>query len=115
MPLAFIYFIERALFRVGDFFRHWYMDASRTMFHWLVSLLESLDRTLALRVTVRRFFEPLYQDWSVVGRILGVVFRSIRSLIAIFLYAGICLIWAIIYIVWVSLPLALLFYGLSGI
>jgi len=111
MPLALIYLLQRALFRIWDFFHHWYGDASRVLFHGFLSTLESADRFFAFRVTLRHFFEPLYQDYSIVGRILGILFRSIRLTLALALYLVFGAVWGVLFTAWYALPLALLFYA----
>ena len=113
MPLALIYLGRRAIFRVVDFFHHWYGDASKVLFHGFLSTLERADRYFAFRVTARHFFEPLYQDYSVVGRILGVFFRSVRLGLASVIYLILGTVWGAIFAAWYALPLILLYYAVK--
>ncbi|RJQ29774.1 hypothetical protein C4571_00670 [Candidatus Parcubacteria bacterium] len=110
MNSALVYLVYRFFYRLGDFFHHWYADASRVILHRYVLLLEQLDRTFALRVTLKYFFQPLYKDYTVVGRILGIIFRSGRVLIGLAVYAVLTAILIVIYLVWLLVPLAILFY-----
>jgi hypothetical protein len=114
MHFALVYLIHRAIFRVVAFFRHWYIDASRALFHALLSTLEEADQRIALRVTLRHFFEPLYQDYSIVGRILGIIFRLFRVLGGVVFYGGAALLVAAVAVLWYAVPLILLFYALTG-
>ena len=114
MHFALVYLAHRALFRVGSFFSHWYIDASLALLHGALSFLEEADQRIALRVTLRHFFEPLYQDYSIVGRILGVIFRFFRVLAGTLLYAGALLLAAIIAAFWYAVPLILIFYAITG-
>ena len=54
--------------------------------------LTAADQSFAVAITLRHFFEPLYKDYSIVGRVLGIVFRSARVVIGgvcyLFLAAG---------------------------
>ncbi len=115
MNFALIYIIHRGVFRIADFFRHWYVDASRALFHSFLSTLERADSHIAFRVTLRHFFEPLYQDYSVVGRALGFVFRSARALIGAACYVVVAAVYAFIFAAWYAIPAALLFYAIKGL
>ncbi|MBI2623126.1 MAG: hypothetical protein HYW65_00930 [Candidatus Liptonbacteria bacterium] len=113
MNFALVYLVRRALFRIADFFRHWYVDASRALSHRFISTLEAADQRIAFRVTLRHFFEPLYGDYSIVGRVLGLVFRSGRTLLGALCYAGIAAMYVILFAAWYAVPAALLFYALA--
>ena len=110
MNFALVYLLHRALYRLFDFFHHWYVHGSRNLFHYFVSSLERVDRTIAIRVTLRYFFQPLYKDYTIIGRILGVFFRSARILIGLFIYVFAIALFALIYLAWVLLPPVLLLY-----
>lgn len=109
MPHFALYLAERFLYRVVEFFHHWYIDASRHVLHILFSLLGNLDATFAVHITARHFFEPLYKDYSPVGRIVGIVFRSLRILIGSVVYIGIGLVFLILYIAWLLTPILIIF------
>ncbi len=75
--------------------------------------LGSLDRTFAIKITLRHFFEPLYRDKTFIGYILGVVFRTFRVLIGLFVYAILLFIIFAMYILW-ALVLPYVVYRLLG-
>ncbi len=110
MNFALTYLIERAGYRMIDFFHHWYVDGSRRMLHSFMSLFERLDAVFALRITITHFFEPLYKDYTVVGRIVGVVFRSLRIVLALAVYAATAAILAAIYLAWIATPAFIVLY-----
>ena len=114
MNFALVYIIQRFLYRLGDFFHNWYIHGSRNIFHFFISKMESIDKVFALKVTLRYFFQPLYKDYTVVGRILGVVFRSGRILIAVSFYLVISAIFFLIYLSWLIFPPAILIYAAKG-
>ena len=115
MQFSVIYILNRFIYRLGDFFHNWYIHGSRNFTHRFVSVLEEIDRTVALKVTLRYFFQPLYKDYTVVGRILGVIFRSGRVLIGFAVYAALTVVFLLIYGVWLVLPPAILFYAAKGL
>jgi hypothetical protein len=110
MNFALVYLINRAFYRLGDFFYHWYVDASRNFTRWFVSFLEKLDRTLAIRVTFRYLFQPLYKDYTIVGRFLGFIFRSLRILLGLAVYLFLALVFLLLFAIWLLIPLIVIIY-----
>lgn len=104
MVQAASYLIQEFFYRIMEFFVHWYGNSFFILGERAVNMLEILDRRLALKVTLRHFKEPLYQDYSVLGYVLGFVFRSVRIILSSMLYAGIVILFAGIYAAWVSIP-----------
>lgn len=99
-----VYLGGRFLWRLADFFRHWYLDGSRRLAHGFISFLFDMDRIFAVRITMHYFWKPLYGDYSIIGRVLGVVFRTARIIVALGLYAIFAAIFAVIYLAWLAVP-----------
>lgn len=97
------YIILRLAHRFVEFFRHWYVRSFMLWTHGILNFLENLDRTFAVKITLRHFGEPLYQDRSIVGYILGFVFRSTRIVIGGLLYGLIILVATLLYLVWCAI------------
>jgi hypothetical protein len=110
MDFALVYLVNRAFYRLGDFFHHWYVDALRDLVHWFISLLEKLDRTLAIRITFRYLFQPLYKDYTIVGRTLGFIFRSFRIIVGGVVYLFFTILFLAIVAVWILLPPLVIIY-----
>lgn len=110
MNIALIYIVHRAVFRVADFIRHWYVDASKYIFHSFVDTLERSDERFAVKVTLRHFFEPLYGDYSFVGRILGIIFRAFRIIIGFIAHGIITIFFLSVYIIWIAVIPSLIAY-----
>lgn len=104
MSFSLVYLAGRFFFRLGDFFHHWYADGSRRFFHWFLSTLEHFDQTFAVRITLEHFFEPLYKDYSPIGRLLGLVFRAGRVLMGSAIYLLMSALFLLLYALWLSLP-----------
>ncbi len=103
MVIAITYLFSQALYRIGDFFKNWYFGGARFIMHRTLLTLQGLDRTLALKVTVEHFFDPLYQDHSVIGHTLGIMFRSMRILAAVLVYGCITALALGVYIGWAGI------------
>jgi hypothetical protein len=115
MDFALVYLAERFLYRSIDFFHHWYVDGSRVIIHRFISTLESLDRSLAVKITLLHFFEPLYKDYTIIGRILGVIFRTGRILVGSVVYLFLLAVFGVLYLVWLAIPAIILFYAFRKI
>ncbi len=111
MEFAPVYLVWLFFHRIVIFFHHWYVDGSRAIGHGFISVLERLDRSLAIRVTLRYFFQPLYKDFTFIGRILGIIFRSVRIAIAIVIYAAVAFAFLVAYIVWLAVPLYVIYHA----
>lgn len=115
MDFAPAYLVGRLIYRFIDFFHHWYVDGSREIAHRFITSLAETDRSLALKVTLRHLTEPLYGDYSAVGRVLGVIFRLGRILVGVVAYLFIAIVFILFYLAWMLLPLVLLFYAARSI
>jgi len=91
------------------FFKHWYKDGSKKFFHALIGFLEYLDRFFAIEITFKHIFEPLYQDKSLIGYVMGFLFRIIRIALALIVYLTVVLIFVALYLIWLAIPLFIVF------
>lgn len=114
MNFALTYLVYRFIYRIVGFLHDWYVHGSRRFFHAFISFLEYFDRTFAVIITLRHIFEPLYGDHSIVGRIVGPVFRSGRIVIGVALYAILALLFLAAYFAWMLVPPFLLFHALRA-
>lgn len=106
MDFALVYLAHRFVYRVLDFFHHWYVDGSHVFLRRFVTVFTGLEQSFAIRTTLTHFFEPLYKDYSMVGRILGIPFRVGRVLLGGAFYALFVMVFAAVYVVWLAAPLA---------
>ncbi|RMD64801.1 hypothetical protein D6833_03905 [Candidatus Parcubacteria bacterium] len=108
------YLAGRALFRIKEFFVHWYVNGSRRIGHAAMTTFENLDRSFAFVITLKFLFQPLYGDYSPVGRIVGPIFRLGRLLIGGVIYLIVGTAYAAFYAAWVLFPVALAVYIVKG-
>jgi hypothetical protein len=115
MDFSIVYLAWRLLYRFLDFFHHWYVDGTRAFGRRFMVTLTAADRSFAVAITLRHFFEPLYKDYSIVGRILGIVFRLARVVIGGVCYFFLALAFAIAYVIWLAIPAIIIFYVTKNI
>ncbi len=105
------YLITRFVVRLIGFLSDWYVGGFKVFMHAAISAFESLDRTFALKVTLRYMFRPLYQDRSVIGYTLGFFFRALRAIVGALFYAVLWIVFAGAYVVWAAAPLVLVYFA----
>ena len=105
MNFTLVYLGRRFLYRIVEFLRHWYVKSLFIYFHQVINFLEQLDKYFAWRVTLKHLFQPLYKDFSIIGYVLGFIFRFSRLMISSFVYFFLILIAVLGYIVWLFIPL----------
>lgn len=104
MSFSLVYLVHRFFYRIYDFLRHWYVGGFLAIARRTLAILERLDRTFALRITLRYFLKPLYQDYSILGYVLGFFFRTGRLLAGGVVYLAVVAIAAAVYLFWAGLP-----------
>ena len=109
MNFAFGYLIYRFFFNIYNFLRHFYVFGTRYILHFWIGTLEKLDKTFAVKINLKYFFVPLYKDYSLMGRILGIIFRTIRIIIGTVIYFFVSILFLGIVLFWIFLlPLILI-------
>ncbi|MDR3581652.1 MAG: hypothetical protein P4L67_00045 [Candidatus Pacebacteria bacterium] len=111
MDFSIVYLGQRFFYRIFDFFHHWYVDGTYAIGRRFMATIEAADRSLALKVTIRHFFEPLYKDYTIIGRILGVVFRTFRVAIGAVVYLFLAAMFIVIYLAWLAIPVLIIYYA----
>ncbi|MBI4159686.1 hypothetical protein HY504_00810 [Candidatus Wolfebacteria bacterium] len=109
MAILPLYILNRFIFRITEFLRHWYVRGIAFFAHHTIVILSALDTRVAFGITLRHFGEPLYQDRTIIGYILGFIFRSLRLVMGGFVYGVIIILAALLYALWAALPLYVIF------
>ncbi len=102
--MAFIYLGERFLYRIMEFLRHWYVKSGRVYSNFILNKLTQIDEVLAWRITLNHLFEPLYKDYSIIGYVLGFLFRLLRLCVASIVYLVVFAIALSGYVLWLLIP-----------
>jgi hypothetical protein len=108
------YLVHRFFYRIFDFFYHWYYSGSRAIAYKFMATIADIDKSIAIKVTLQHFFEPLYKDYSIIGHILGIVFRAGRVLIGLLVYIAVTIIFLIFFLSWIIIPPMIIFYLIKG-
>jgi len=114
MSFSLAYLVQRFFYRIYEFIYHWYVGGFVWFIRHTFDLLEVMDRFFALRITLRYWLKPLYQDYSVIGYILGFILRTGRLLLGGAVYLLLIIIVLLLYIVWAAIPIYIVYQGIMN-
>lgn len=109
------YIAVRFAERFFGFFDHWYRGGTRFFWSRTAGVLSGLDGTFAVVLTVRHLFEPLYQDRTFIGYVLGFIFRVLRVALGISIYLIVSAVAFVLYIGWIFTPIFSVYKVFEGI
>ncbi len=112
--LSILYILKHFIGRIGDFFRHWYFDGFLRSVDWFLAILERLDKRFAVRITAKNWFQPLYQDYTVIGYIWGFIFRTIRIFAGLAVYLVFILLAILLFAIWAVFPIFVIYNILTN-
>ena len=101
------YLFRALLFHIFLFFKHWYSDALFVVYGAFLYVVRVLEKRLALRVNLHFLFKPLYQEYNVVGYVIGFLFRGVRIIFAGLVYCVLVVLALAVYVVWAAIPIVL--------
>lgn len=76
----------------------WFVEGPKAYWKRASSLLFAFEDVWAVGITAKNLFTPLYQDYSIMGRVIGPLFRLGRVFIGIGVLAGVFAIEAVIFL-----------------
>jgi hypothetical protein len=109
MNSTIVYLFQRFFYRVFEFLRHWYVKSLFIYSHNVINFLERLDKNFAFKITLRHLFQPLYKDYSIIGYVLGFIFRTGRIIGASFIYVVLIAAAILIYVIWLAVPIFIVY------
>lgn len=105
---AITYLGERFWYRVFEFLRNWYVKSAKTYANYIVNKLEEIDRHIAWKITLRHLFDPLFGDYTFIGRVISFPIRLIRLIMGGIFYVIFICVAASIFVVWSLIPIYLI-------
>jgi len=110
-----IYLASRFTRCVFEFLEHWYWGSFRAAGGKFIDLLKDWDRFFALKITLRHWLQPLYQDRTFIGYILGPIFRTGRIALALVVYLTLTALAGLLYLLWLLIPPYIIYKIIAGI
>lgn len=115
MVVVISYLGRQFVWRIFEFLEHWYLGSFRVTGGRFMELLRDWDKFFALKITVRHWLEPLYQDRTLIGYILGPIFRTGRIILALIVYLLVTALAGLLYVLWLLIPPYIIYKILTGI
>jgi len=75
----------------------------------MLNIFEGMDRSLALKINLRNIFKPLYQDTSIIGYLLGFLFRFFWVIFALIVYFFVFITSVLLYLLWLTIPIYIIY------
>ncbi len=101
------YLFRTLLFHIFLFFKHWYSDALFLIYGVFLHAVRVFEKRLALRVNLHFLFKPLYQEYNIVGYVVGFLFRGLRIIFAGLVYCVLTVLALAAYVAWAAIPVVL--------
>lgn len=103
--ISIVYIFKRFFFRIYYFLYHWYVRGFQKTANWTMNQLEKFDYAFAVKINLQNIFQPLYQDYSFLGYVLGFILRSFRILVAMVFYISFSIVCFLGFMVWAATPI----------
>jgi len=103
-----VFIIQSFFLRLFLFFKHWYSDGFFFFIRKTIFILAFFDSFFAVKITTLNLFQPLFQDYTLLGRLIGFPFRIILLFFGLLLYIIIISLAVILFLLWSILPLLII-------
>ncbi|MCK5084674.1 MAG: hypothetical protein KAQ64_03400 [Candidatus Pacebacteria bacterium] len=86
------------------FFFFWYLTSSKAFWNKEILFIKSIERDIGVIINLKLMFQPIFGDYSYMGRVIGPIFRTGRILVGLIIMAVSIAVVVIIYLIWIILP-----------
>ncbi len=87
-----------------NFFSFWYITISKSFWNKEILFIKGIERDIGVLINLKLMFQPIFGDYSYMGRVIGPAFRLGRILIGFIIMAVSVVVVVIIYLIWIILP-----------
>ena len=87
-----------------NFFSFWYLTSSKSFWHKEIDFIKGIERDIGVFINLKLMFQPIFGDYSYMGRVIGPIFRISRVLIGISIMSASISVVITIYLIWIILP-----------
>jgi len=89
---------------INQFFWFWYVQSSRDFWHREIAFLKQIERDIGVIINLKLITQPIFGDYSYMGRVIGPIFRLGRVLIGTMIMIASIFVVILIYLIWIILP-----------
>jgi len=87
------------------FITWWLFKKPKNILITIIRMLTVLNNQLSLTINLRLLFVPIYGDYSIIGRLVGFIFRIVSLISGLLVFLTVLIIALIVPIVWLITPL----------
>lgn len=99
----------------GKFAYQWYIADSRSFWNGFLDFIKFIDRDFGVVANVYNWLNPLYGDYSWVGKLIGPFLRTGRIFFGLFIYAIFFTVALSVYFLWLALPMTVVVMVLNNL
>ena len=108
---ALIYMMRNIMYnRATEFIFWWLVKFPKRLFNIFKNFLFLANNELSFFLTIRLLFTPLFGDYTVVGRAMGFMYRTVKLLLSIPILTFLVLVTFTAPVLWYFMPLVLIYY-----
>ena len=100
----FVNLLVRIIKGTIKFFHFWYVQSSKDFWNKEASFLKQIERDLGVIINLKLIFQPIFGDYSYMGRVIGPIFRLGRVFIGFIIMVASIFVVILIYLIWIILP-----------
>jgi len=89
---------------IFNFFYFWYVSSSRSFWRKEVGFIKGIEWDIGVFINLKLLFQPIFGDYSYMGRALGPIFRLGRVLLGLIIMIISIIVILGIYLIWIILP-----------
>lgn len=93
---------------ISQIIYNWYFLDSKTYWNEVILFIKFMDRDLGVIANIYNWTSPLYGDYSLIGKAIGPILRTLRIFVGGLAHLIILIIAFFLFIFWLALPLGIL-------
>jgi|GEM_PF-1244891 hypothetical protein len=99
-PLSPLFFLKG----ISDFIVFWYWRSSKDFWQREVNFIKRTERDIGILINLKLILQPIYSDYTFIGRLIGPFFRLFRVLLGCVCVVFFSFLIVVIYLLWLVLP-----------
>lgn len=96
--------IEKEIQGFMGFFKFWYIAGPVWFWRQNWQMIGNFESVFATRAMLQHISEPIFQDYTRAGRVIGVVVRILRTILGLIFYVVVMAIFTIAAAIWLIAP-----------
>lgn len=89
---------------ISDFMFFWYVRGSQDFGHREINMIKGVERDIGIFINLKLLFQPIYSDYSLIGKLIGPILRLCRVFFGCLLVIFLSVLIVVCYALWLLLP-----------